>query len=305
MRYSLNGKLAPLGPGQEPEEGSKLIQVLSHAEYLNEYSESQIKKFFVQQGEAEYCKAEMITGAVTGTFVIPDKKAVLSKELAFGFYMTTDILIFIDDSGEIEKILEQLVKEQVYDKDYLAQFFFEFMEYLIIDDVLFLQEYENGLAEFEEKVLTGSSAEINHKILHIRRELLIMDKYYQQMTDLSETLESNTNHLFTEEDCRLFALYSKRVGRLYSTAQALKEYTLQIREMYQAQIGVRQNKIMQFLTVVTTIFMPLTLVTGWYGMNFTRMPELNAKYGYLIVIVVSVIIVLVEIWIFKAKKWFN
>lgn len=87
-------------------------------------------------------------------------------------------------------------------------------------------------------------------------------------------------------------------------AQNLREYSLQIRELYQTQIQMRQNKVMQLLTVVTTIFMPLTLLTGWYGMNFDRMPELHWEFGYAVVIGISVILVIVEIWYFKKKGWF-
>ncbi|MEG0190026.1 MAG: CorA family divalent cation transporter, partial [Lachnospiraceae bacterium] len=96
-----------------------------------------------------------------------------------------------------------------------------------------------------------------------------------------------------------------RVDRLYDNTQMLKEYSMQLREMYQSQIDLRQNKIMQFLTVVTTIFMPLTLIVGWYGMNFVNMPELHNANAYYIVIGVSISITLIEIWYFKVKKWFK
>ena len=97
----------------------------------------------------------------------------------------------------------------------------------------------------------------------------------------------------------------KRIQRLADNTRNLREYTLQIREMYQARTAERQNKIMQFLTVVTTIFMPLTLITGWYGMNFINMPELHYGSSYFILIGVVILIVIIEIWYFKHKKWFD
>ena len=86
--------------------------------------------------------------------------------------------------------------------------------------------------------------------------------------------------------------------------QMLREYALQIREMQQAQIDLRQNDTMRILTVVSTIFFPLSLIAGWYGMNFTHMPELSAPYAYFILIGVCILIVAVEIWYFKKKGWF-
>lgn len=72
----------------------------------------------------------------------------------------------------------------------------------------------------------------------------------------------------------------------------------------QAQIDLRQNDTMRILTVVSTIFFPLSLIAGWYGMNFTHMPELSAPYAYFILIGVCILIVAVEIWYFKKKGWF-
>ena len=94
------------------------------------------------------------------------------------------------------------------------------------------------------------------------------------------------------------------MDRLYDHTQMLREYALQIREMQQAQIDLRQNDTMRILTVVSTIFFPLSLIAGWYGMNFTHMPELFAPYAYFILIGVCILIVAVEIWYFKKKGWF-
>ena len=65
-----------------------------------------------------------------------------------------------------------------------------------------------------------------------------------------------------------------------------------MQSLFQAEIDIRQNRIMKILTVVTTIFLPLSLLVGWYGMNFAGMPELTWRYGYPAVIVVSLVIVL-------------
>ena len=78
---------------------------------------------------------------------------------------------------------------------------------------------------------------------------------------------------------------------------------MQVRDLYHGQLEVRQNHTMTLLTVVTTIFMPLTLIAGWYGMNFRYMPELEWRWGYPIVIAVSIVIVVVSLIFFKKKKW--
>jgi len=97
-------------------------------------------------------------------------------------------------------------------------------------------------------------------------------------------------------------MFSSRVERLYYTATHLRDYTIQLNDLYQSQLDVKQNRIMTVLTVVTTIFMPLTLIVGWYGMNFKYMPELDSRLGYPVVILLSILIVTGSLTFFKKKK---
>ena len=84
---------------------------------------------------------------------------------------------------------------------------------------------------------------------------------------------------------------------------ALVDYTTQIRDDYEAGLTDKQNHIMTILTVVTTIFSPLTLITGWYGMNFKYVPELDSKYAYPVVFIISLLIAILSLLYFKRKKW--
>ena len=83
----------------------------------------------------------------------------------------------------------------------------------------------------------------------------------------------------------------------------LREFLTQVREAYQSQIDIEQNQIMKIFTVITAIFLPLTLIVGWYGMNF-RIPELDWTYGYLYVIGLSVVVCLITYQIIKRNHWF-
>ena len=82
----------------------------------------------------------------------------------------------------------------------------------------------------------------------------------------------------------------------------LQEFTVQLRELYLANVQIKQNKVMQFLAIITAIFLPLTLIAGWYGMNFINMPELKVRSAYFF-IGISILVVVGEIIYFKKKKW--
>ena len=91
---------------------------------------------------------------------------------------------------------------------------------------------------------------------------------------------------------------------LREETRMLREYASQISSEYQAQVDIQQNRVMKLLTIVTTIFLPLSLLVGWYGMNFQGMPELSWTYGYPAVIAVSVLLAVGLIVYFKRKHWF-
>ena len=155
----------------------------------------------------------------------------------------------------------------------------------------------------EEQILSGSLDEFNVRMSDLRKELYGWIRYYTQLEDFITELEENRNKYFNSTVVSLFHLVANRVNRLKTEAQMLREYGLQVRELFQSEIDIRQNQVMKILAIVTTIFLPLTLVAGWYGMNFSGMPELGWKYGYAAVIVFSIVIVAACIVIMKKKKF--
>lgn len=306
MRYGLNKKMSGLGEKEIPAPGDCLIEILNMESYKRKYGDTGPGRLLLRSLEhVHFCKGEMQKDCVLGTFSIPQKEKLLEKPVSFGYYMDKEKLLFVDESGFVAHIVKSMVEIRFQEQSYAAHFLFEFMERLLEDDVRFLQAYELKMTDMEDGLFREEIKDCPARMLAVRRELLRMNTYYDQMVDFCEMLEENYTGFLGEEDCRLFRVMGKRIQRLADNTRNLREYTLQIREMYQARTAERQNKIMQFLTVVTTIFMPLTLITGWYGMDFINMPELHYKGGYFIIIGVVILIVIIEILYFKHKKWFD
>lgn len=305
MKYILNKRLIPFdGEVINPEE--TIVEIVSKNEYNRRYKGEYHHEILMDSLESvQYCKAEMLRKCIIGTFLIPDKKNLLEEEFGCGFYMHKNHLVFIDDTMRLKKILEELPEIKSPENTPAARFLLEFFEYLVDDDVIFLQKYEDRLIAVEEELLEDDIEDFNRLILQYRREILVLNSYYQQLMDMARAMSENKNYIFNHEDCRLFSIYEQRIERMYDNTKILREYTIQISEMYQSQIEIEQNKTMKVLTVVTAVFSPLMLITGWYGMNFRFMPELNAKYGYIAVIVTAIITAIAEIIYFKKKKWFD
>ncbi len=306
MRYCLNRQIVKLRPEEKMGECEALIEVLTKEEYEQQMAAGHEDQLFLESiSNYQYCKADFLKNSIIGTLVIPDKGDLAHREISFAWHMKKDSLVFVDNTQTVGGILEEMEQAQTVEKLHLGHFFHEFLEFLIRDETRFLQEYEEGMTRMEEELMHYDGEDISKSILKSRKDLLRLHSYYNQMIDMCETLSENYNDLLTKDSCRMFRQFSGRMSRILANAQNLREYSLQIRELYQTQIEMRQNKVMQLLTVVTTIFMPLTLLTGWYGMNFDRMPELHWKFGYVVVIGISVLLVIIEIWYFKRKKWFS
>ncbi|WP_124065888.1 CorA family divalent cation transporter [Clostridium sp. E02] len=308
MRYKIRKKLVPVGPDESVMDGEAIVEIVKKHEYWDKYHNRYQDHMLIKNLEkAQYCRADLLKECAIGSFVIPRKKHLLGKPIVFGYYMDRDRLIFVDDSGEVEKMLHELERVQIFEKTYVTHLFFEFLEYLVREEVDFLQKYEEKLTEMEDRIMSGRSerTDVSISILRARKELAKVSSYYGQLLNVSQTLTENYNDLFREEDCALFHLFSGRMKRLVEHGKELREYALQIREMYQSHMDMKQNHVLSFLTMVTAIFMPLTLIAGWYGMNFKNMPEINWNYGYLVCTFVSLLLIIGEVWYFNKNGWFK
>lgn len=304
MKYVIKDNWDPVKAETDLSDGQLTVDIVTTAEYKKQYPAFVQKHFLLKSlSSIQYCKVDMLSDCAVGTFLIPAIRSDQPNEVGFGYYMNPQCLLFIDDSGIVKQWIQKINRMHVLSKTTTAHAFFEFLEFLVDEDVVFLQQYEERLDQMEEDLLQNHMQNFEQKIHRCRKELASIDVYYSQLSDLAETLAANHNEMFTAKECQLFTLFVSRVARLHENVHSLREYSVQLREMYQSKIDIRQNKVMQFLTVVTTIFMPLTLLVGWYGMNFNKMPELSWEMGYPIIILISVAIIIAEILYFKHKKW--
>ena len=252
--------------------------------------------------DARVCKAESRHNCLCGTIVTP-RHTKEHTPIAFGYLLTEGRVVLCDDTGTARSAIQHLRKETAQRELGIGGFFYGFLELLIAKDLHHLLGLEDHMNQMEEQVLSGELEQFNSQMTALRKEIFKWIRYYTQLDDMVCEFQENENALFSDSELQMFHMVEKRIGRLNSEAQTLREYGLQLRELFQAEIDIRQNRIMKILTVVTTIFLPLSLVAGWYGMNFTNMPELTWKYGYLAVIVASALIVSLCLWIMKKKRF--
>lgn len=256
----------------------------------------------IRQLQIHSCRTEAHAEYMYGSLCIPDRKQLLHPPLKFVFYINNRFLVFVDDSFTAEQVIGRILP-RYKDRDMNPEFFLLifFMEFLN-DDIELLERYEGHLFLLEERALRGNIRNLLTNILKARRELTRLRNYYEQMKDLARELMGNSKNYFDPDRLQLLSRLSDRADQLQGIAQQAIDYCQTLRDFEQAQSDHKQNKTIQFLTIMTSIFFPLTVITGWYGMNFTYMPEIDTKYGYFIVIAVSAAVIAVELIILKIRK---
>ena len=302
MYYKIyDGKLEELDV-ERWQESTDGIAVFTSDEWKSDTDFSSKYMMNQQHENIHFCKLERYADYLFGTFHIPMKKKY-GKNIEFIFYIVEGKIIFIDNSGLVKNSMKNILLEKLRREYTVKRFFYDFLISLIENDLIHLEDIERDIAKIEEGILKGKVEKFNSKMMPIKKEISRLHRYYSQLSDIGESLIDNESDFFKEDQRTRFQLFKERAERLQEETKILREYAMQVQEVYQSEIGIQQNDIMKVLTIVTTVFLPLTLIVGWYGMNFIDMPELQWSYGYECVIAISVLIVILSLWFFKKKKF--
>ena len=230
-------------------------------------------------------------------FDIKDAESDASQVL---IYIDADDVFVICEDEKAYKEASRCFTEMPTNERALYTFF----KNLFRGDSKYLDELEDKISDLDDRVIHGKSDDIREAIVDMRYLLLRLKQYYEQFEEIFEELCDNDNDVISEDFLKYFEILDSRSGRLSKEVMNLREYIVQVRESYEAQIDIEQNRLMKVFTIVTSIFMPLSLIAGWYGMNL-KMPEFEFEYAYPVVIGVCVLIVIIWMLIFKKKGWFK
>lgn len=304
QKYLLTTHLEPVPATTALPVDQPVVEVLSPQEFARmSFITRDLQDVLQHLATVENTYLDAFPQCFLGSFAVPVKNNMLQDPLCFAFYLDHTHLVFLDEDDTCELLLKEIAHQDAIKELTVANCLYEFIKILMRDDLSFLATLEDRMEDVEEAIIDQSLNTSDREILKFRRKLLRLDTYYQQLVDMISGLADNENRLLSREEARRFKALERQAERLLKRSLTLKEYSLQLRELYQMQIDLQQNTTMQFFTVITALFAPLTLLTGWFGMNFAHMPGIDAAWGYQALIVVALVIVLVELIIFKRKGW--
>lgn len=236
---------------------------------------------------------------------VPHVKGLNASASAAEIFFSADKLVFLFAKGTMMDGFIHALENDADSLQTLENVLYFFFVKLTETDADKLVKIEKEIISMEDALVPSvdKGRDYEKPIRELRRRLFALKRYYESLVDMFEDMEENRNHFLSDAALNRLHFHANRVDRLYHDVLNLREYAMQVREAYQSQMDITLNKTMRFFTVIATIFLPLTLVVGWYGMNI-KMPEYQNEYAYPIVIIACAVIVVASILYFKKKKWF-
>ncbi|MDE5781615.1 MAG: hypothetical protein K2I03_09105 [Lachnospiraceae bacterium] len=309
MFYEIRDDVADEVQFEDIQEDSISAGCMSMDELLDLYQQYKLDRQVIEECYAD--KSHFRTGVdiyedyAFGVIDIVKQQNVLGNRDKIAFIIRKNQFLLINISGDNEN-LEVILENGIHrfkQNITLEKIVFSVFDSFVSGGNAFLENTEKRIMEMEKNIVERQVNELlNKEIYDMRNRLSVMRSYYEQLVEIGEELLENENGIFASRELRYFKIYKDKVSRLSENTMALSESLIHLREALDAALNYSINNTMKMFTVVTTVFLPLTLVAGWYGMNFEGMPELKWEYGYEAVIGVSIVVVILCIIFFKKKK---
>jgi len=234
-----------------------------------------------------------------------EEKKELSIEQLSLFLGKTFVLSFHEDAKYIFKPIRDRLETVKYP---IRKFGADYLAYTLIDIAIdnyfvIMENIENKLDDIEDDLLEKPSTKTLHAIHNLKRELLFLNKSLWPSREVINSLKRGESPLVkASTKIYLRDVYDHTI-RIIEGIETFREMLTGMMDIYLSSVSNKMNEIMMFLTIIGTIFIPLTFITGIYGMNFKYMPELKWYWGYPTVLAIMLGIGVIMLFFFRRKKW--
>lgn len=229
-----------------------------------------------------------------------------NRDKALNLFIKDNILItYHHKPFSILEDVEQMIKHQ-FNKDLdTSDVALYILDKLVDDYFKHIYDIEDRVFEFEDQNLNSQSLKgIMEDVFKIRGDIIKLKRIIYPMNELIDNIKESKLLLVDSKNHMYIQHIEDHIIKQQSILKTAQEVTTEIRDNYSSYTSFKMNSVMQILTLVSVIFLPLTLITGIYGMNFINMPELKWHYGYYIVLGIMLAISAGCIYYFKKEKWF-
>lgn len=216
------------------------------------------------------------------------------------------VLTFQETDGDVfENVRERIKGTTARIRSLGADYLFYALIDAIVDHYYVVAEtLGNKIEDIEDDLFKGKVNEnISFEIQALKRELLKVRRAIFPLREVINRIEKTESTLIEKRSMQFFSDVYDHVIQLADTIDIYREMIWSLMDMYMTTISNKMNEVMKVLTIIATIFIPLTFIAGIYGMNFENIPELHYKYGYHMLWGIMIVIFLAMLYYFKRKKW--
>ena len=215
------------------------------------------------------------------------------------------VISFQEDVGDVfdqvrDRIRNNKGKIRKMSADYLA---YSLIDAIVDNYFLILEKIGERIESIEEELISEPSNKTVRMIHAIKGELIFLRRSVWPLRELISNLEKAESSLINDSTGPYFRDIYDHTIQVIDTVESFRDMVSGMLDIYLSSISNRMNAVMKVLTIIATIFIPLTFIAGVYGMNFKFMPELEWRSGYFIVLGIMAAVAVAMLGYFKRKKW--
>lgn len=215
------------------------------------------------------------------------------------------VITFMETNDELLEAVRYRVR---LNGSRLRQHGADYLAYAIIDTVVdssftVLEQLDDEVDTLEQEIFANTNSSVIYNIQRFKKEITLLRKNMWPMREAISGLERKDNPLITDTTRFFLRDVHDHTVLMIETIEGFRDILSGMQDIYLSNISLKMNEIMKVLTIVSTLFVPLTFIASIYGMNFDFQPELHYRYGYPLVLTLMASVALGMLFFFRRKKW--
>ncbi len=242
--------------------------------------------------------------SVFNMLYLDENQEIVSEHLAM--VLTENSVVVLQElkddvfNGVRERIQNKSGRIRTRGADYL---FFALIDAVVDNYFTVLEHINDTIENLEHEVYDNPTPEVAHKIQDFKKEVLKVRRQIAPVKEIVSRLLETESKLITSDTKLFLRDVQDHCIEINESLQIYREMSMSLMEMYMSNMSNKMNEVMKVLTIMASIFIPLTFIVGVYGMNFDHMPELHWNYGYYFIWGVMIVMFIGMLIYFKRKKW--
>jgi len=235
-----------------------------------------------------------------------DEKENETKTEQISILLGSDFVIsFQEREGDVFDHIRERLRNN---KGRIRKLGSDYLAYALIDAIvdnyfMILEKLGETIEDIEDSLVTNPTSETLQTIHNLKREMIFLRKSVWPLREVINRLERSESALINKSTCIYLRDVYDHTIQVMDAVETFRDMLSGMLDIYLSSVSNRMNEVMKVLTVIATIFIPLTFVAGIYGMNFRHMPELEQAWSYPAVLILMLGVALLMVVYFRRKKW--